>query len=98
MTAFLVINLTVAVFWFFKASAWSVRQSAQRTTRPEPASSLRERLLALNQQNVPGAGKCWPRSRNNVVDVTWRYGDAQWFDLMRAHKMRRTHKLVLWLG
>ena len=34
---------------------------------------------------------------NNIIDVTWRYGDARWFDLMRAHKMRRTHKLVLGL-
>ena len=24
-----------------------------------------------------------------------RYADAQWLDIMRAHKMRRTHKLVL---
>ena len=33
----------------------------------------------------------------NTVDVSWRYADARWLDLMRAHEMRRTHKLVLGL-
>ena len=30
-----------------------------------------------------------------TLEITWRYADVQWFDLMRAHKMRRTHKLEL---
>jgi hypothetical protein len=93
MTAFLVINLSVAVFWFFKASAWSVRQPPQGAIRPEPASSLRDRLRSLNQQDRPV--QVIAPTDGNTVDITWRYGDAQWFDLMRAHKMRRTHKLVL---
>ena len=93
MTAFMVINLSLAVFWFFKGSAWSVRQSAKPGTRPEQATSLRERLLALNHQEQPVQVVASPN--NNTVEITWRYGDAQWFDLMRAHKMHRTHKLVL---
>jgi hypothetical protein len=95
MTAFLAINLALAVFWFFKASAWSVRQSPQPTKQPEPASFLRDRLVSLNQPDVPI--QVITATEGNAVDVTWRYGDAQWFDLMRAHKTRRTHKLVLGL-
>jgi hypothetical protein len=38
MGAFLAINLSLAVFWFFKGSAWSVRQSPQPGTRPESVS------------------------------------------------------------
>ena len=93
MTAFLVINLALAVFWFFKGSAWSVRQTPQPDTRPEPAPSLRGRLLALNQQNVPVQVVASPN--DNILEITWRYAEAQWFDLMRVHKMQRTHKLEL---
>lgn len=94
MTAFLVINLSLAVFWFFKGSVWSVRRSPQPGTRPETAVSLRDRLFALNQQNVPVQVIALPNDED-MVEITWRYADALWFDLMRAHKMRRTHKLVL---
>jgi hypothetical protein len=96
MTAFLVINLSLAVFWFFKGSAWSVRRPPQANTRPELAASLRDRLLALNQKNEPVQVVASPNN-NDALEITWRYGDAQWFDLMRVHKMRRTHKLVLGL-
>jgi hypothetical protein len=93
MTAFLVINLSLAVFWFFKGSSWSVRQPPHPRTRPEPATSLRDRLLALNQQEIPVQIITSPNS--DTLEITWRYTDAQWLDLMRTHKMRRTHKLVL---
>ena len=95
MTAFLIINLSLAVFWFFKGSAWSVRQPPRPGTRPEPAVLLRDRLLALNQQEVPVQVVASPDG--NTVDISWRYADARWLDLMRAHEMRRTHKLVLGL-
>src|SRR5262245_6610690 len=94
MTAFLFINLSLAVFWFFKGSAWSVRQPPQPGTQPESAASLRDRLLALNQQDAPVQVVASPNDKDKL-EITWRYGDAQWFDLMRAHKMRRMHKLVL---
>jgi hypothetical protein len=94
MIAFLVINLSLAVLWFFKGSAWSVRQRPQPGTPPESAALLRDHLLAVNQQNVPVQVVASPDS-HNTLEITWRYADAQWFDLMRAHKMRRTHKLVL---
>jgi hypothetical protein len=93
MTGFLVINLALAVFWFFKGSAWSVRQPPPPGTRPESAASLRDRLLALNQKEVPVQVIASPNDA--TLEITWRYADVQWFDLMRAHKMRRTHKLEL---
>jgi hypothetical protein len=97
MTAFLVINLALAVFWFFKASASSVRQPPQPGSRPEAVASLRDRLLALNQKEVPVQVTASPNN-SDTLEITWRYADAQWLDLMRAHKMRRTHKLVLALN
>ncbi len=94
MTAFLVINLSLAVLWFFKGSAWSVRQKPQPGTPREPAAFLRERLLGVNQQKIPVQVVASPGS-DSTLEITWRYADAQWLDLMRAHKMQRTHKLVL---
>jgi hypothetical protein len=54
---------------------------------------LRERLLAVNQFKSPVAVTAGADGR--TLEITWRYADAQWLDLMRVHKMRRTHKLVL---
>lgn len=82
MTAFLVINLALAVFWFFKGSAWSVKQPAQPGTRPQLAALLRDRLLALNRKEIPVQVIASPN--DDTIEVTWRYADAQWFDLMRA--------------
>ncbi len=48
----------------------------------------------MNQQKIPVQVVASPDS-DNTLEITWRYADAQWFDLMRAHKMQRTHKLVL---
>jgi hypothetical protein len=70
-----------------------VRQPPQSGTRPESAALLRDRLLALNQQDVPVQVVASPI--RDTLEITWRYADAQWLDIRRAHKMRRTHKLVL---
>ena len=89
MTAFLVINLSLAVFWFFKGSAWSVRQPPQSGTRPESAALLRDRLLALNQQDVPVQVVASPI--RDTLEITWRYADAQWVDIMRARTQNAPH-------
>lgn len=93
MSTFLVINLALAVGWFFKASAWSTRTDAAAGVAPLDSDSLRNRLLALNHADVPVSVTV--SSEGEAVEITWRYADARWFDLMRVHRMRRTHKLVL---
>lgn len=95
MTLFLVINLALAAFWFFKASAWSARLTPPPDARPVPMAPLRDQLFALNQQNVPVQVTSSPGE--STIEIHWRYADLHWFDLMRAHKMQRTHKLVLTL-
>lgn len=92
MTVFLVINVLLAVGWFFKASAWATRVAPA----PTPAADLatvRARVLAVNQSTTPVAVKTGDDGKS--LEITWRYFDARWFDLMRLHGMRRTHKLVL---
>jgi hypothetical protein len=95
MAAFVGINLVFAVGWFFKASAWSTRTDARAGAESVDAATLRERLLAMNDGPTPVTVSVGDDGRTITVD--WRYADAQWFDLMRAHKMRRTQRLVLFL-
>ncbi len=92
MVAILVLNLSGAVLWFFKGSAWAARIDASDTVRPTPAAMLRNELLATNQASVPTDVKGNP---DGTIEINWRYADARWFDLMRVHQMKRTNRLVL---
>lgn len=95
MAAFLGINLVFAVGWFFKASAWSARRTPPANTPALDASTLRQRLLAIQHSDTPIEVRTGDDDR--AIEVTWRYADARWLDLMRVHQVRRTHKLVLLL-
>lgn len=92
MIAFLVINLLLAVGWFFKASAWSA-SVPPATTHAVDLETLRQKLLAVNQADTPVVVN--PGDAGDSLEVTWRCVDARWFDLMRVHQMKRIHKLVL---
>lgn len=93
MMSFIAINLLLAVAWFFKGSAWATRIAPRADARPADVLTLRERLMALNSQPEPVSVSAGRDGRS--IEIDWRYGDAQWFDQMRAHGMHRTHRLVL---
>src|SRR3546814_3414622 len=60
---------------------------------PVAKEVLMQRLLALNEQDVP-----YSISRGNhdsELLIDWRYADAKWVDLMRVHGMNGTYRLVL---
>ena len=93
MSAFLVINVALATGWFFKASAWSTRTEPAAGVAVLAGDALRSRILDINHADVPVTVT---RSADGAtLEVTWRYADARWFDLMRVHRMQRAHKLVL---
>jgi len=92
MLTFMGINLVLAVGWFFKASAWSA-SVPPATAQAVDLETLRQRLLAMNQTDTPIEVKHGADKRS--LEVTWRYSDSRWFDLMRLHQMKRIHKLVL---
>ncbi len=50
--------------------------------------------MAINRRDVPTEVV---EGRDGAIEITWRYADARWFDLMRVHRMKRTQKLVLTL-
>lgn len=92
MIAIVMLNLSGAVLWFFKGSAWAARVEASEAVRPTPAAMLRNELLAINQASVPTDVTARP---DGTIEINWRYADARWFDLMRVHQMKRTNRLVL---
>jgi hypothetical protein len=92
MAGILALNVIAAGLWFFKGSAWAARVEGPAVALPDSGDTLREALLALNRQDVPPE---ITRHRDGSLEVNWRYLDARWFDLMRVHQMKRTHRLVL---
>jgi hypothetical protein len=92
MSAFVCINLVVAVLWFFKGSAWAARIQGSEMARPASEQAVRSALLGINKTDVPTDVTLQP---DGSIAVTWRYANARWFDLMRVHQMKRTQRLVL---
>lgn len=91
--AFVAINLVLAVGWFFKAAAWCSRVSPEAGVVAVDGAGLRGRLLELGAGDGPMEVRAGGDGRS--VEVTWRYADARWLDLMRANRLRRVHRLVL---
>ena len=93
LAAFVGINLIVAVLWFFKGAAWAGRESPESHLTPVPFSTLRSRLLALNQRDRPllvTSGR-----DQATLEVTWNLGERRWVDALQANATKRIHKLTL---
>lgn len=86
--------LLIAVVWFFRMSMWASEVPAVANAEPVASDTLRERLLAVNSLDVPFSIAPWPEDPSILV-VTWRYADAKWIDLARAHGTRRTHRILI---
>src|SRR3546814_13466539 len=80
-------------FLFGRVASWASRVPAVTGMAPVAKEVLMQRLLALNEQDVP-----YSISRGNhdsELLIDWRYADAKWVDLMRVHGMNGTYRLVL---
>lgn len=95
MAAFLVINLSLAVGWFFKASAWAARIPAAPSVALADEATLVSQLAALPPPGGPMTVR--PGPEGNTIEVSWRYADAVWLERMRVSGLRRAHRLVLQL-
>lgn len=96
MLPFAVVNLIVVVLWFFWGAAWAARVMPEATlaTSPMGATNVRQRILAAYGADSPVQVST---NADGSLTLDWRYGDAQWLDLMRIHKFKRTERLVLQL-
>lgn len=81
--------------WFFKGSAWAGSSPAAPGVTAVSAGELATRLEAVNALDVPF--RIERGEHPNEYFATWRYADAKWIDLARAHGLRRTFRMRLTL-
>ncbi len=91
----LAVYLLVVVLWFFKGSSWAASTAPVAGARPVSITELTHRLTALNTRNLPY--RIEPTDDPRLWKVSWKYADATWLDVARAHRMRRVHQLTLHL-
>ena len=84
--------LIITTLYFFRVSGWAATIKARPGASVQPASEVRERLLAVNELDTPFRVS---EQGDGRLAVTWRFADAKWVDLARAHGMRRTHRILL---
>jgi len=87
-----VVLVLLMSIWFFKGVVWAGSVPAESTAQPLAEQALRQRLLQVNSANVPMTVEELP---DGHIAITWNYADARWVDAMRAHRMTRTHRLLL---
>ncbi|MCQ8102703.1 hypothetical protein NP590_01190 [Methylomonas sp. SURF-2] len=92
MLPFAIVNLAAAVLWFFWGAAWAARTSPKTTAPPAPATALIGKLLSAYPSESAVKTVLNP---DGSITLDWNYADAAWFDLMRAHRMKRTQRLLL---
>jgi hypothetical protein len=85
--------LLLVALYFFKGAAWAGSSPARPGAAPSSASELVARLEAINHLDVPF--RIEHGEANNQLIVTWRYADAKWVDLARAHGTRHAHRIKL---
>jgi hypothetical protein len=83
----------IVALYFLKGLAWATRVDAKAAAEFVSGSYLREQLLALNRLDIPF--RIESGERQDELVAVWRYADAKWIDLARAHGMRRLHRIVL---
>ena len=92
LASIVAVLVVVATLYFFKGAAWAATVPARPGVAPRSENEVRERLLAVNSIDAPFTAS---EHEDGKVIVTWRFADAKWIDLARAHGMRRTHRIVL---
>lgn len=83
-----------ATVYFFRGAMWASEAPAAAGVAPVPSSTLRERLMAINELNVPFS-IAPSLEDSSLLVATYRYADAKWMDLARVHGMRRTYRIVM---
>ena len=78
---------------FGRIASWAGGEPATPGVAAVSAAELGNRLMALNQLDVPWAVTRGTHPDEYVID--WRYADARWMNLARQGGMSRGYRLVL---
>jgi len=85
--------LAFYVGWYFKGAAWASSTPALPGVPTVSASQFAARIESINSLDVPF--RIEHGSQPNEFFATWRYADARWVDLARAHGLQRTFRIRL---
>lgn len=91
----LLLLVVLYALWFFKGAAWASSSPAAPGVAALSAEEVAARLVSINALDVPF--RIEPGEEPGEFFATWRYADAKWVDLARAHGMRRTFRIRLLL-
>ncbi len=75
-----------------RGGAWAARVSPQPGVPPVPLETLRQRLLAINDLDVPFRVT---EDKHGRLVAEWRIADARWVGLMGAGGLRIAHRIHL---
>jgi len=79
--------------WFFKGAAWAASSPSLPGIAAVSASELATRLESINTLAVPF--RIERGTQKGEFFATWRYADAKWIDLARAHGLQRIFRIRL---
>ena len=88
----LLVYVLIVSIYFLKGLTWATRIDAKPVSIALSGSDLRQRLLALNSLDVPFRVES---TDTRELQAIWRYADAKWVDLARAHGFRRMHRITM---
>lgn len=78
--------------YFCRGSSWAGGEAPVAGVVPHSRAAVEQAIAAAG--STPGAPFEVQRgTRAGEWLVTWRYGDATWIDLARAHGLKRTHRI-----
>lgn len=92
LVGMILILLVIATAWFFRGSSWAATTEPKRGVPVQSEQEVRRRIMAVNQLDVPY--QISEDDRGRIV-ITYRFADAKWVDLARAHGIQRTHRILL---
>jgi hypothetical protein len=92
LPSFAVLLTGLAVLLFFRGVPWASTIEPCTNALPISRAELRGRLLALNDIEAPFVVS---EADDGRLVVDWRFADARWLDLARAHGMRHVHRILL---
>ena len=65
---------------------------------PVPADELKQRLLALNNAQVPFTLTAGPGGKEGDVVAEWKIVDAQWYEVFAKASLEKTHRIYITLN
>ena len=72
-------------------------KAPQEGVAPVPADDLKQRLLALNDGQVPFSVSGGPGGEGGDVVAQWKIVDAQWYEIFARAGLEKTHRIYVTL-